>query len=151
MGRGPASASSGGADSTGTGIKQVRERLSQLSIARFGIPRSLALILLATICWGATAEVTHHHGFAKGKSERRFQGSLPGAAFSSDGALRKRSSTRDECLICQLHQNLSAGALVQLPHQAPTVRRFPRPTAAVIAQRTQFITSERGRAPPVNL
>jgi hypothetical protein len=129
----------------------MRERLSQPSIARFGIPRLLALILLATICWGATAEVAHHHGFSKEKAERRFQGSLPGAAFASSEASRKRSSTRDECLICQLHQNLSAGALVQLPHQTPTVRQFLRPTAAVIAQRTQFITSERGRAPPINL
>jgi hypothetical protein len=111
----------------------------------------LALILLATISWGATAEVNHHHGFSKGKSARSFQGSLPGAAFSSGEASRKRSSTRDECLICQLHQNLSAGALAQLPHQTPALRQFPRPTAAVISQRTQFITSERGRAPPVNL
>jgi len=130
----------------------VRKKLSQLSIATgLGIPRLLALILLGTICWGATAEVTHHHGFSKGTSERSFQGALQCAALSGSEASRKRSSTRDECLICQLHQDLSAGALVQLPHQTPTVRQFPRPTAAVIAQITQFITSERGRAPPVNL
>jgi len=130
----------------------VREKLSQLSIARQpGIPRVLALILLATISWGANAEVTHHHGLSKGTSERRFQGSLPCVSFGSGEASRKRSSTRDECLICQLQQNLSAGALVQLPYQTPAVRPFPRPTAAVIAQRTQFITSERGRAPPAHL
>jgi hypothetical protein len=130
----------------------VREKLSQLSIARrLGIPRLLALILLATISWGANAEVTHHHGFSKRTSERRLQGSLQCAALYSSEASRKRSSTRDECLICQLHQNLSAGALVQLPHQTPVIRQLPRPTAAVIAQRIQFITSERGRAPPVNL
>jgi hypothetical protein len=111
----------------------------------------LALVLLATIGWGASAEVTHHHDFSRRTSERRFQGSSACVNSYSSGASRKRSSTRNECLICQLQQNLSAGGLVPQPRQTPTAKQFARPAAAVIAQRKHFITSERGRAPPINL
>lgn len=121
----------------------------------------LAVLLLASIAWGTAAEFTHHHGV---QSDTRLIQSLATAApdtldrgftdkfDSSDaGGTRSSSRSRAECLICQLHQNLSATLFSEPPGIGPTEAHALKATTPVVLQLSEFTANQHGRAPPANL
>ena len=117
--------------------------------------RVLAAILLASIAWGATAEFTHNHGSRTRTSLAQTQGT---ATFNSSESVESgktngsssRSRSSAECLICQLHQNLSntllGHALVTASAEISSFGFNPDLTL----HRADFSKSQRGRAPPIN-
>jgi len=122
--------------------------------------RMLAVFLLAAIAWGSTVEFTHHHG-ARARSPE----SLSNAAQSpaADEATSKqisssnttgtssKSKTGAECLICQLHQNLSATVIGHTPGAGPAEIRGLKMPPTVAVQLSEFTSTGHGRAPPANL
>jgi hypothetical protein len=121
----------------------------------------LAVLLLASIAWGTAAEFTHHHG---AQSDTRLIQSLATKALetpaealttkfdSSDaGGNRSSSRSRVECLICQLHQNLSATLFSEPPGVGPTETHALKATTPVVLQLSEFTANQHGRAPPANL
>jgi hypothetical protein len=122
--------------------------------------RLLAALLLASLAWGTTAEFNHHHG---GKA--RFDQSLLSTtqAQNADDASSARiessktngtttsSKTGAECLICQLHQNLSATALGHTPGVGTTETYGLKAPPSVVIQISEFTANCQGRAPPSNL
>ncbi len=121
----------------------------------------LAVVLLASIAWGATAEFTHHHG---AQSAVRF-GALLSQAPASNGEQTatsrvgsgetEKSSSRStngaDCLICQLHQNLSATLFNAPPRVAPVDIHIVSASATVIFPPSEVASNQHGRAPPSNL
>jgi hypothetical protein len=115
--------------------------------------RALAFVLLASLSWGATAEVNHHHG-----TQSAGRVSLLSTVSNQITAERiespcnespsKGTSSRDECLICQLHQNLFAKALSHALHSAPATDAVSRNPTSLVSYSSQFNTPQRGRAPP---
>lgn len=117
----------------------------------------LAALLLASIAWGATAEFTHTHGL-------RTQSALTSATVSnssfdssesvqtsnqSSTSSRLRSSA--ECLICQLHQNLSNSLLGHALAAASAETQSFAFNPDLTLHRADFSKSQRGRAPPIVL
>ena len=110
----------------------------------------LASLLLVTIAWTATAEATHQHGSAA-RPAYSHNGNAPApAAIQSYGGQTgsRKSSTRNECLICQLHRHLFATALTHHLHETPAAYVCLRFTPHAISHQKQFTYLERGRAPP---
>jgi len=115
--------------------------------------RALAFVLLASLSWGATAEVNHHHGAqSAGRVSLLSTVSNQIAADRIESKSNQSSSTgtssRDECLICQLHQNLFATALSHALHSAPATGAVSRNPTPLVSYSSQFNTPQRGRAPP---
>jgi hypothetical protein len=122
----------------------------------------LAVVLLASIAWGATAEFTHHHG---AQSTARFSALLSQAQASNVGnqtatpqfesGETQRSSSKSsngaDCLICQLHQNLSTTLFNTPPRIAPVDIQIVGASATVIFPLTEVASNQHGRAPPSNL
>jgi hypothetical protein len=122
--------------------------------------RLLAILLLASLAWGTTAEFNHHHG-----TGARFDQSLltTNQAQNSDNASSVKiessktngstssSKTGAECLICQLHQNLSATALGHTPGVGTAETRGINAPPSVVFQLSEFTANCKGRAPPSNL
>jgi len=119
--------------------------------------RLLAALLLASIAWGATAEFTHTHGL------RAPSTLAPAPVFNSsfdrtesvETTDQSRSSSRSrssaECLICQLHQNLSNTLLGHALATASVETHSLAFNPDLTLHRADFSKSQRGRAPPVNL
>jgi hypothetical protein len=122
--------------------------------------RLLAALLLASLAWGTTAEFNHHHG-----DRARFDQSLLTTTQAQDAddasSLRIESSktngttssskTGAECLICQLHQNLSATALGHAPGVGTAETHALKAQPSVGFQLSEFTGNCQGRAPPSNL
>jgi hypothetical protein len=117
----------------------------------------LAALLLAAIAWGSTVELTHHHG-SKTKSGESLSSASQSAAeveaastqissSNTDGTSSK-SKTGAECLICQLHQNLSATEIGHTPGAGPTEARGLNKPSDVVVQLSEFTSPGQGRAPP---
>ncbi len=130
--------------------------------AFFGSPvkraRGLAVLLLAALAWGSTVEFTHHHGAAAKSGESLYttaQSTAPDVATQvSQGTTTgtsSKSTTGAECLICQLHQNLSAGEISHTPGVGPTETRGLKPPTSLVVQLSEFTATGQGRAPPINL
>jgi hypothetical protein len=115
----------------------------------------LAVLLLAAIAWGSTVEFTHHHG-AKAKSVESLSSTVPSTAdneatqISSNSTNGPTSKSRSdgECLICQLHQNLSATVIGHTPGVGPTETRGLNTLPPAVVQLSEFISTGHGRAPP---
>jgi hypothetical protein len=119
--------------------------------------RLLAALLLASLTWGTTAEFNHHHG---GRS--RFDQSLLSATqaqnvedassakieSSKTNGTTSSSKTGAECLICQLHQNLSATALSHTPGVGTAEMHALKATPSVVVLLSEFTFNCQGRAPP---
>ncbi len=105
--------------------------------------RAVACVLLVLISYGATAEAVHKHGFNASQS------SAVGAfARAHQTASENRTTQFNECLICQLHQQLFNGLL-----QPPTFISKPQAQCAIVGQALpeqalQTTAPQRGRAPP---
>src|SRR5262252_8968441 len=119
--------------------------------------RVLAALLLASIAWGATAEFTHNHG----SRTRSLLAQTQTGSFSPDADESVQSSNRNsntsrsksaaDCLICQLHQNLSNTLLGHTIAIASAETRSLGFNPNPLLHRTGFSKSQRGRAPPINL
>lgn len=118
--------------------------------------RLLAALLLAAISWGSTAEFDHHHGtkarpgesiFAEQSSNADQDTSVQFEPGNTNGTSSK-SKTRSECLICQLHQNLSATVVVHTPGVGPTETHGLNTPTTVVFVRSEFRSIGQGRAPP---
>jgi hypothetical protein len=115
----------------------------------------LAMLLLAALAWGSTVEFTHHHG-AKAKSGESLSSTVPATAdneasqisSNSTNGPASRSRSDGECLICQLHQNLSATVIAHTPGVGPTETRGLNTPPRAIVQLSEFISTGQGRAPP---
>jgi hypothetical protein len=122
--------------------------------------RLLAVLLLAAIAWGSTVELTHHHG-AKAKSGESLASASQTAAVveatstqissSNTNGTSSKSKTGAECLICQLHQNLSATVISHTPGAGSTEARGLNTPAGAVVELSEFTSTGRGRAPPSNL
>ena|ERR1700738_1792565 len=120
----------------------------------------LAFLLLASLAWGTTAEFNHHHG-----GRARFDQSLLSTtqAQNADDASSVRiesnktngttSSSKNgaECLICQLHQNLSATVLCHTPGIGTAETFGLQASPYTVFQLSEFTANGHGRAPPSNL
>ena len=115
--------------------------------------RALALLLLAAIAWGATAEVTHHHRQSGGSSAEQLATAADLVSSEridspTNRTSANRTTTRDDCLICQLHQNLFATIFSPVPHMTPATTGILRNRKTPDSYSSQFNTPQRGRAPP---
>src|SRR3979409_1976215 len=116
----------------------------------FGSPvkraRMLAVLLLAAIAWSSTVEFTHHHG-SKARSVESLsstaqwtQHPIADEALSTEisssntNGTSSKSKTGAECLICQLHQNLSASVISHTPGVGPTEARGLNPPSGDVIQ-----------------
>ena len=120
----------------------------------------LALLLLAALAWGTTAEFNHHHG-----GRARIDQSLLSTtqAQDADDASSARiesnktngtsssSKTGAQCLICQFHQNLSATVLSHTPGSGIAEMFGLQPSPIAVFQLSEFTANGHGRAPPSNL
>jgi hypothetical protein len=127
----------------------------------FGSPvkrtRMLALLLLAAIAWGSTVEFTHHHG-AKTKADESLssttQSTIADEALatqfssSNTNGTSSKSKTGAECLICQLHQNLSASEISHTLGVGPIEIRALNALPSALVQLSEFTSTGQGRAPP---
>ena len=122
--------------------------------------RLFAALLLASLVWGTTAEFNHHHGdrasFDRSPlSTTQIQDandvSSAKIESSKTNGTTSPSKTGAECLICQLHQNLSATALGHTPGVGTTETHALRAPASVVVQLSEFTANCQGRAPPSNL
>jgi hypothetical protein len=118
--------------------------------------RLLAMLLLAAFAWGTTAELGHHHG-PKTKSVESLSSTAqaptaddatPSQIASSNRNGTSNSKTGAECLICQLHQNVSATVMGHSPGVGSTEERALKTTTPVVLQLSAFTFTGHGRAPP---
>jgi hypothetical protein len=122
--------------------------------------RLLAALLLASLAWGTTAEFNHHHG-ARARFDQSLLSTTP--AQNADDALSVRIESSEtngttssrktgaECLICQLHQNLSATALGHTPGVGTAETHALKAQLSVVFQLSEVTANCQGRAPPSNL
>jgi hypothetical protein len=122
---------------------------SRSSRGRNPLTRLLSLLLFAFIIHGATAEIVHSHG---GASLARHVVNTTTPAVSdpldSDSSSQK-TRTLNECVICQLHQNLSTTLFTALPWMAPPTEQFTSILASATTYFSPASTPQRGRAPPL--
>jgi hypothetical protein len=121
--------------------------------------RIVAGFVLASIAWGSTVELTHHHGVRAAKlfsASEAANASLAGEqagerVFQADEPQRSssRSKAGSECLICQLHHNLQATLISEPPGVGATETNSPSATCAVALQLSEFTANQHGRAPPL--
>jgi hypothetical protein len=118
--------------------------------------RGLAVLLLACLAWGVTAEFTHHHGSQSQIGQRALATSsadLTSTALqsSNNGRTSSRSRSQAECLICQLHQNLSSSEINQPSLMGATTSQFSFSPSNLAVHLSEFHDTLRGRAPPTIL
>ena len=117
--------------------------------------RALALLLLACLSWAEIAEITHHHnGTLFGTQQLQCsadRSSYAGNDLQSNEGKRNGKSTRDDCLVCQLHRNLFATAMIRSLHVAPARFNSPHMGAPLLSRHFRLPSTVLGRAPPINL
>lgn len=119
--------------------------------------RLLAVLLLASIAWGTTAEFNHHHGgrvrslLSATQAQNADDASSVKIESSKTNGTTSSSKTGAQCLICQLHQNLSATALGHTPGVGTAETHALKAPSGVVVQLSEFTTNCQGRAPPSNL
>jgi hypothetical protein len=110
--------------------------------------RVVALLLFAMIVHGATAEIMHKHG-GPAPASALINTGTPAASNSEDAdSSLNQTRTRNECVICQLHQNLSNTLFSSLPGTAPPPTQLALGLAIAISYSSQNSTASHGRAPP---
>jgi hypothetical protein len=119
----------------------------------------LAVLLLASIAWGSTAEFTHHHSAGNQTLGSSFQttSTVLDQTSSDQVSPNKNRGTSSntkggaECLICQLHQNLSTSVIGHAPGDGPTERRSLTTPLSAVIQLSEFAVIGHGRAPPATV
>jgi len=112
--------------------------------------RLLAVLLLASLAWGSTVEFTHHHGVKSFSSaaQSATANDSPEISSSQTNGTSSKSKNGDECLICQLHQNLSATVIGHTPGVGPTETLGVKTPQSALVQLSEFTSAGQGRAPP---
>lgn len=117
-----------------------------LRIQHAPVARVLAFVLLVLVAYSTTAEAVHKHGNLLLNQAPQ---TVTAVSEPTDtGSSLNDSRSLGDCLICQLHQNLSTTLFSPLPQVVAPV------TQATLAPRTEaFYLSQsdpprRGRAPP---
>jgi hypothetical protein len=122
--------------------------------------RLLAILLLAAFAWGTIAEFNHHHGnrtrpgqtiLSSAQDSIAAESSSPQIESDNSNGTSSTSKTGAACLICQLHQNLSATLFSQTLGVGPTEALNIRVIGPVVLQHSKFTANQHGRAPPINL
>jgi hypothetical protein len=131
----------------------IRRQFYQRSTRPAKRNRGLAVLLLACLAWGTTAEFTHHHGSQAGIGQRTTATSFADTAStalqsSNSGRTSSRSRSQAECLICQLHQNLSSSEINQPSLIGATTSQFAFAPSNLAVHLSEFNDTLRGRAPP---
>jgi hypothetical protein len=110
--------------------------------------RLLAFVLLALVTYAATAESAHKHGNV---SLNRPAQSAPAFEASSDAESSLKDSKKfGDCLICQLHQNLSVSLFSTLPQVVAPLTQTAHLLAAELTYLSQSDTPHSGRGPPLS-
>src|SRR5258708_5132563 len=107
--------------------------------------RALAVLLLAALAWGSAVEFTHHHGAAAKSDESLYTTAQSAAADvatqvnqGTTTGTSSKTTTGAECLICQLHQNLSASEISHTPGVGPTETRALNPPPSLVLHLSEF-------------
>lgn len=117
----------------------------------------LAVLLLASLAWGSTVEFAHHHGaraksgeslFTTAQSPTTVEANSTQISPDNPNGTSSKSKTGAECLICQLHQNLSASVIGHTPGVGPTEARGLNTASDAVVQLSEFTSPGQGRAPP---
>ncbi|HXQ70735.1 MAG TPA: hypothetical protein VN844_09620 [Pyrinomonadaceae bacterium] len=106
--------------------------------------RWLNLLLVVFILYGTTVEAAHRHGLIVPS----YTGANAQLDNEHDKNLGNVKTGCNDCLICQLHQNLTT-TLIALRLDDPPVR-LPQRVVVAVSQDllSQIITPVSGRAPP---
>lgn len=122
--------------------------------------RLLAILLLAAFAWGTIAEFNHHHGnrtrpsqtiLSSAQDSIAAESSSPQIESDNTNGTSSTSKTGAACLICQLHQNLSATLFSEPRGVGPTEALKIKATVPVLLQHSEFTANQHGRAPPITL
>lgn len=119
--------------------------------------RILALFLLGTLAWGATAEVTHRHN---GQLTARTRQSLTAIVSNTPAPSDTKTVSPEtqtvkapfsaQCPLCQLQQNLSATLFGSTLRFAAADALWVRLAAQRISTLSNSTLIHDGRAPPLN-
>jgi Protein of unknown function (DUF2946) len=110
--------------------------------------RVVALLLFAMIVHGATAEIMHKHGGLAPASALLNTASHAASNPEDADSSLNQTRTRNECVICQLHQNLSNTLFSSLPGITPPRALLAHGPAIAVYYSSQNGTAQHGRAPP---
>jgi hypothetical protein len=109
------------------------------------LKRGLGLLLVLFIFYGTTVEAAHRHGVAATQSNGAVSVTNPDSSASSTSNAKPGCS---DCLLCQLHQNLSATLISIKLNAAPLVRVTHAHKFDPVPIRSITYSSQSGRAPP---
>jgi hypothetical protein len=109
------------------------------------LKRSLGLLLVLFIFYGTTVEAAHRHGVPATQSNGAASVTNPNSGASSTSTAKPGCS---DCLLCQLHQNLSATLISIKLNAAPIVRVTHAQKFDPVAIRSIAHSPQLGRAPP---
>ena len=109
------------------------------------LKRGLGLLLVLFIFYGTTVEAAHRHGVAATQSNSAASVTNPNSGASSTSNAKPGCS---DCLLCQLHQNLSATLISVKLNAAPIVRVTHAQKFDPVSIRSIAYSSQSGRAPP---
>lgn len=120
--------------------------------------RVLALFLLGSLAWGATAEVTHRHGNQLTARSVQLRTTIVSNSLTASQSEASnpdtqgiRSPSSDQCLICQLHQNLSAALFGPTLQVAATDALRVTANLQGVSTLSSSALIHQGRAPPAYL
>ena len=120
--------------------------------------RILTLLLLGSLAWGATAEVTHRHdNQLSPRSVQSQRAILSNSATTPQTEANKpdtqglRSPSSAQCLICQLHRNLSATLFGPTLQFAAADALLVPTGSSIISTLSSSASMHHGRAPPAYL
>lgn len=106
--------------------------------------RRLSLLLVLFILFGTTVEAAHRHG----NSIARASSATPQVDNQQNKNLNRNKTGCNDCLICQLHQNVSTTLIAWRLNDPPT--QLPQGVTLVVPQDllSQISSPLSGRAPP---
>jgi hypothetical protein len=109
------------------------------------LKRGLGLLLILFILYGTTVEAAHRHGVAAPQSNSAASVTNPNSGAS--GTFSPRPGCSD-CLICQLHQHLSATLITVKLNTVPLARVTHALKFDPVSTRSIPYSPQSGRAPP---
>ena len=107
--------------------------------------RAVGFLLVLFIFYGTTVEAVHVHGRFLVRDSNSASVVESGSAY---GSVCTKPGCND-CLICQLHQNLTATLIVFRESSNPLYARILFSNTLAIAIQSLTSTPQTGRAPPV--
>ena len=109
------------------------------------LKRGIGLLLVLFILYGTTVEAAHRHGVAATQSNSATSVTNPNSGASSTSSAKPGCS---DCLLCQLHQNLSATLISIKLNAAPLTRVTHALSFNPVSTRSIAHSPHSGRAPP---